>query len=260
MELWTKEHTIAIIPTFVVMAIVSILLGHFLKDKDERYKLIPIKIIAVIIIVLEIWKQIESFLDEDGYSFYRIPLHFCSLFVFFIPLFAFYKGKFCEIIRSFTTICCMMLFVFMCVYPNMIFSAGNVRDYFSFFIDFHTVTFHLLVCFAFMLILSLRLYTIETKRDMKIIIIGYSIYCVIAGIMAQVLKTNYNGFYRCNIDAIREIQESLISSIGWFGQFLFVLAMSIATIAFGYACYWLFRGIFALYNVIKNKLKKAKNE
>lgn len=256
MELWTKEHAIAIIPTFVIMAIISVVLGVLLKNKNEKYRLIPIKVIAIILVVLEVWKQMDSIFSEDGYSLYRIPLHFCSLFVYFIPLFAFYNGKFKESIRSFTTICCAMLFVFMCVYPNMIFSAGNVRDYFSYFIDFHTVTFHLLVCFAFMLILALKLYSIDTKRDMKIIFIGYSIYCLIAGVMAQVLKTNFNGFYRCNIDAIRNIQENLISSIGWIGQFLFVLAMSVATIAFGFICYWTFRGALALFNIIKSKFQK----
>lgn len=251
MELWTKEHALQILPTFAVMLILTLILAHFLKDKDEKYRMIPIKIIAVTLVVMEITKQIYNLCDPDGYSLYAIPLHFCSLFDYFLPIFAFYNGKYKHNVRAFTFMCCSMLMVFMIVYPSMIYSASNIRDYFTTYTDFHTVTFHNLVCFAFMLIIALKLYDYDTKRDMKIIPIWFTIFCVISASMAQILKTNYNSFYDCNIDAIENIRVNLISQIGWWGQLIFVLCIYVVNILFAFACYWIVRGCITLSKKIK---------
>ena len=91
MELWTKWHAMTIIPVFVAGIAFSILLGYLLRNQSEKIRLIPVQIIAVVIIVLEIIKQTFSIIE--GYDLYHIPLHFCSLFLFLIPLAAFYNGK-----------------------------------------------------------------------------------------------------------------------------------------------------------------------
>lgn len=259
MNLWTKEHALQILPSFAVMIILAIILAHFLKDKDEKYRMIPIQIIAVLLVVMEIIKQIVNLTDPDGYSLYAIPLHFCSLFVYFMPFFAFYNGKYKQNIRAFTFMCCSMLMVFMVVYPNMIYSAGNIRDYFTSYGNFHTVTFHNLVCFAFILMIALKLYDYDTKRDMKIIPIWFTIFCVISATMAQILKTNYNSFYDCNIDAVETIRVNLISNIGWWGQLIFVLCIYVVNIAFAFACYWIVRGVLSLANKIKAGILERKS-
>lgn len=256
MNLWTKEHAMTVLPAFAVMIVVSLILARLLKNKEEKYRMIPVQIIACTLVVLEIIKQAKSI--ANGYDLYHIPLHFCSLFVYFMPLFAFYKGKFQKQIRAFTTICCAMLFMFMLIYPTMIYSDSNIINFTNTFWDFHTVAFHNLVCFAFILILALRLYDFDTKHDMKVIIVGYSVYSLIAAIMANVLKTNYNGFYRCGIEPIAQFVDKLVAQIGWPGQLIYVLGMSAATILFGYVCYWIFRGLFALINVIKNAIVSKK--
>lgn len=256
MILWTKWHAITILPAFAIMIVIALILARVLKDKDEKYKLIPIQIIAVTLVVLEIIKQVNSF--ANGYDLYHIPLHFCSLFIFFMPLFAFYKGKFQQQIRAFTMVCGAMLFMFMLIYPTMIYSEGNIVNFTNSFGDFHTVAFHNLVCFAFILILALRLYNFDTKRDMKVVLIGYSAYSLVAAVMSQILKTNYNGFYRCGIDAIAQFVDGLKAKIGWPGQLIYVIGMSAATILFGVVCYWLFRGIFALITLIKNAILNKK--
>lgn len=260
MQLWTKEHAMQLIPSFVAMIIIAIIIAHFLKDKEEKYRLIPVQIISVILVIMEITKQIYNLLDPDGYSLYAIPLRFCSLFVYFLPLFSFYKGKYKGNVSSFTFMCCSMLMVFMIVYPDMIYSAGNIRDYFKTYSDFHTVTFHTLVCFVFVLIIALKLYDFDTKRDMKIIPIWFTIFCIISATMAQILKTNYNSFYDCNIDAIETIRVNLISQIGWWGQLIFVLCIYIVNIMFAFACYWIVRGVITLANKIKLAIiNKSKN-
>ena len=48
-------------------------------------------VLAVILLLLEVGKQTLSIMR--GYSLYHIPLHYCSLFIFMLPVMAFYRGK-----------------------------------------------------------------------------------------------------------------------------------------------------------------------
>lgn len=254
MQLWTELHLKTLIPTFIFEIIISIILGYLLKNKNYEIKMIPIKIISIILLLLECVKQIYSF--NNGYDLYHIPLHFCSLFLYFLPLMAFYRGKYKDFINSFTVICCAMLYVFMIIYPNMVYGEGSILNFNKGFLAFHTVIFHNLVCFAFTLMITLSLYKVDTKKDTKYIFWGYLIYSVIAAIFAQILKTNYNGFYKCNVEFIDNIRLGLIQNIGWLGQLVFVSVAILIIILFGYACYWLFR----LFLLIKEKLAFLKSE
>ena len=64
MQLWAPEHVKTLLPTLVVMLGISVLLHVLLKHKSLRVRLIPIQIIAVILVVLEIFKQVISFSIE----------------------------------------------------------------------------------------------------------------------------------------------------------------------------------------------------
>ena len=214
--------------------------------------MIPIQIIAVIIIVIEIIKQVQSLVE--GYDLYFIPLHFCSLFIFFIPLFAFYKGKGKEYIRSFAVIASAMMSVFLLVYPDLIYSAGNVLNMGKEFLSFHTVVFHNLVLFAFVLIIALKLYNFNAKRDIKVILIGFSIYCVVAASMAQILKTNYNNFYTCNIGPIANFVETVKDKIGYVaGQTLYVSIVIVLDMLFAFISYGALRLITKIREIKRNK-------
>lgn len=252
MQLWTKMHAITLIPSFIVMVLFAILLARLIGNKDEKIRMIPIQIIAVIIIVIEIIKQVQSLVE--GYDLYFIPLHFCSLFIFFIPLFAFYKGKGKEYIRSFAVIASAMMSVFLLVYPDLIYSAGNVLNMGKEFLSFHTVVFHNLVLFAFVLIIALKLYNFNAKRDIKVILIGFSIYCVVAASMAQILKTNYNNFYTCNIGPIANFVETVKDKIGYVaGQTLYVSIVIVLDMLFAFISYGALRLITKIREIKRNK-------
>ena len=142
----------------------------------------------------------------------------------------------------------------------MIYGDYDIIGFFKDYLNFHTVAFHNLVAFACILIVALDLYKPDTKRDIKSIFIGYGIYSFIAALFANLLSTNYNGFYRCGIDAIKNVQLALIDKIGWPGQLIYNLGMTAATFAFGLVCYGLYRGVLALFNMCKKRkeLKKEK--
>jgi hypothetical protein len=100
MQLWTLEHFVTIVPAIIIMILITIVLSKVLGNKPHHIRMIPFQILAVILLLSEIIKQVLSIIN--GYDLYHIPLHVCSLFIFFIPLTAFYNKKGSEVINLFT--------------------------------------------------------------------------------------------------------------------------------------------------------------
>ena len=197
MELWTKIHAISLLPALAAMILITALLRHFWGDKPLRVRMIPLQILAVILVLLEIGKQALSF--QRGYDLYHIPLHFCSLFIFMLPLASFYRGKHHLKVQAITCGLCASVTGLMLIYPNLIYSAGNVQGFFTDYFDFHTVIFHNIVVFAFLLIVGLNLYSPGHKGENKAVVLFIIGYCAVSAPMAQILQTNFNNFYSCNI-------------------------------------------------------------
>lgn len=240
MELWTKEHAITVLPALAVMLLAAVILRHFLKNKPIQVRMIPFQVLSLLIVALEIGKQAVSF--SRGYDLYHIPLHFCSLFIFMMPLMAFYRGKHEQTIRGITTALCASVFLLMLIYPVLIYSAGNIRDYFEDYSDFHTVTFHNIVMFAFVLIVALDLYEPKGENHWKQLAIFYICFCVISAIMAQVLKTNYNNFYKCNVPPLETLRQNIQNILGYgVAQVAYVLIVTVVQSLFVQGCYALCR-------------------
>ena len=216
--------------------------------------MIPFQIISVILLILEVIKQVYSIIK--GYDLYYIPLHFCSLFLFVLPAMAFYKGKHKDMVDSIACTCMMCLMLFMTIYPNLIYGTWNIENYFNFkndFIDFHTVTFHNLVMFAFILTIGLRLHT-PTKKYIVAHIVFVAIFAFLAATFSQILKTNYANFYSCNIEPLENVRLSIIESIGYAGgQTIYVLILYVLHVVFVLGAYYLYLLIQKLYNKLTRK-------
>ena len=91
MGFWTYKHFITLVPAVICMIVITFVLNRLLRDKPLKIRMIPFQIIAFILVVSEIIKQVISI--RNGYDLYHIPLHVCSLFVILIPLMAFYDKK-----------------------------------------------------------------------------------------------------------------------------------------------------------------------
>ena len=92
MQLWEKEQIQTLLPAIGVMVILAIILRLTLGKREEKVRRIPLQIIAVILLLLEVGKQTLSIMR--GYSLYHIPLHYCSLFLYVLPVMAFYNVKY----------------------------------------------------------------------------------------------------------------------------------------------------------------------
>ena len=251
MGLWTEAHFKTIVPTFIIFIVLAVLIGRVLKNKSEKVKMLPLQIITVLILLLEIGKQIVS--CDGGYDLYSLPFHYCSLFLYLLPLHSFYRGKYKRFFDSAAFGCLASLFLFMLVMPAVVYSEWSINSYFNIFMEFHTVTFHNLVSLYFLLTISLKLYSFDTKYDLKVMALFLAIYVVIATVLSQTLKVNFHNLYECNLAMIETVRESVVSAIGWVGQAIYVFVMFVLTIAFAYGAYFLSKFVLSIIGKIFKK-------
>ena len=240
MGLWTLNHFYAIVPAFIIFAGIAILLGFLLKNKDEQTKLLPLRIIAVAILLLEFSKQAISI--SRGYDLYHLPFHYCSLFIYLLPLHAFSFGKLKKCIDGITFASCASLFLFFLIVPTILYPEG-------------TVAFHHLVVLYLFVAIALKQFKLSFKRDFPIIAIILSAYVIIATILSYTLKVNFQNLRTCNLEAIEGIRLSITEAIGWFGQAIYVFLIFILTTLFGYLAYTLIWLFYRFVIVRKTKVK-----
>lgn len=239
MQLWSSAHLKTLLPALIVMVFVTVLLRLILKDKPLRVRMIPLQIIAVVLLLLEVGKQTVSFIK--GYDLYHIPLHFCSIMLVALPIMAFYRGKHAQLVSGVACGLTAAVFLLTVIYPCLIYSAWDIENYFESYFAFHTVTFHNLVLFAFMLMPALQLHT-PGKHEVHCSAIFIGIYCIVAAIASHVLKTNYNNLYQCNIAPLENVRLTVQGIIGYAPtQILYVLVVTCLDIAFVIGVYYFYR-------------------
>lgn len=258
---WTELHVYTLIPQFVIYIVLAFILSRVLKNKDYETQLLPLKICTGILLALEVAKQIVGIVN--GYDTYWIPLHFCSLFLFIHPIACFYKGKHRDKFILLAGVVSTCLFLFMSVYPNVIYGDGAIKGLWNFvtgqngsFFDFHTVVFHGIATFTFFLFVFQGLAKFNIKKDIILVIITYAIYCAIVGPVAQIIQTNFNNFVHSNAPFLENARLGLIDTLGgFFGQTVYVLIISIGTILVPLIAYFVLIGLTTLSNKLFNKEK-----
>ncbi len=250
---WTPLHAYTLIPQFIVYAAIAFILSRALKNKDLETRLLPLKICTVLLLILEAAKQITGVVT--GYSTYWIPLHFCSLFLFIHPFACFYKGKHRDKLLLLAGVVSTCLFLFMAVYPNVVYSDDAIRSMWDYitgrggsFFELHTVLFHGIGTFTFFLFIFQGLARFNTKKDVPLAIMTYGLYCLIVGPLAQLIDTNFNNFVHSNAPFLEEIRLGIINSLGAFlGQTVYVLMISAGTILVPLIAYFVLHGLTALF-------------
>ena len=248
MVLWTPEHLQTLLPAIVVMLLICIGLRFWLGKKSYKIRMIPLQVVTVILLLLEVGKQIVSF--SRGYDLYHIPLHFCSLLLYTLPPMVFYNGKYADKVRTLGTASCCAIFWLTAIYPDLIYSAGNIQNFFVSYLDFHTVAFHNLAMLAFLMILFLDLHTPAKMGEHRLIIVYLTAFCVLAAIVSQFLQTNYAGFYQCNVAPIEEFRQMLIPIISYpLAQAIYVAGLM--AVHYGFVI-----GFYCIYKCLRKLLVK----
>ena len=161
-----------------------------------------------------------------------------------LPIMAFYRGKHQDKVGGITAAICSAVFLMMIIYPNLIFAAGNVNNYFKGFFDFHTVTVHLLIMFAFLMIPFLKLHTPAKKGEQKAVIIFIICFCAVSATAAQLMEVNFNNFSQCNIPPLEAVRQAVAAvTAEWFSKVFYVLVVTVVDILFTTGAYWFYRGV-----------------
>ena len=66
MELWTAQHAMTLLPAMAVMLVLTAVLQCTIGKKSRKVRMIPLQVITVILLVLEVMKQVYSF--SRGYD------------------------------------------------------------------------------------------------------------------------------------------------------------------------------------------------
>ena len=240
MELWTPTHVQTLLPAIIVMILIALGLRLTLGKKERKIRMIPFQILACFLVAIEIGKQVLSL--QNGYDLYHLPFHFCSILIFLPITMAFYRGKHEKTICCITTATSAAVFILTAIYPALIYSADNVKNFFGSYFDFHTVAFHNVAMLLFLLIPALDLHEPEPKGEpMKNLwfMVGF---CAISASMAHLLKTNFNNFYTCNIAPLEAVRQSVEAALGTAAAAIFyVLIVTLLDILFVQGAYWFYR-------------------
>lgn len=240
MQLWTPEHVKTLLPAMLVMLLAALGLRAWLGKKPLKTRMIPLQLCTCLLLLLEVGKQVLSL--AQGYDLYHLPLHYCSLFLFVMPLMAFYRGKHHQRVNTVGTAICGSVFLLMAVYPNLIYPALNVQQYFTDYFSFHTVTYHNIVVFLFMLIVALDLYTPGEQKEQGVVILTMVFFCIVAASMAHILKTNYANYYTCNIPILETVRLAVADAIGpLVAKLVYIVIVSALNILFTWGVYLLCR-------------------
>lgn len=258
MQLWTYEHVISILPIQACLIFIAFILRRFLGKSNMRVRMIPLQIVSVMLLLLEIGKQVISL--AHGYNLYHLPFHFCSLFIFMLPLMAFYNGKFSSHVKNITASLCASVVILMLIYPNLIYSTNDVHTFLQDYFAFHTVSFHNLVLFAFTLILALELWENDGRKYHKAIVYFTIGFCIISATMAQLLHTNFNNFYSCNVPPLEDLRLQMQQLLGYgMTQGCYILIVTLLDIGFVQLSYLLFRVLRKWFSLPHSNKKLAVN-
>lgn len=218
----TKEEWIVLIIMLVGIIGIAILLGFLLRNKSEKIRRLPLLVVTIILIVLEVIKQVRSIVK--GYDMWTFPLHFCSTYFIWFSFANFTKGKFQKAMQCVAFVASLYLVVLFYFDPVSIIGHSSTAVFES-FSNFHTFVFHHLVLLYFFLVIALK--TVDFKFEYCIYFsVSMVIYYCIAVLFANLFNVNYMNILHSNIDFMESFRVSC-------GQVLYNIVLGVLTVFAG---------------------------
>lgn len=213
---WSSSEKIVLPIAFVINVLIATLICLLTKNKSKKIKRIPLTIITILVIILEIAKQIYFIFTK--YNVYALPLHFCSLFIYFYIIANFIKKgeHFGDVMTLSYSI--VVIIAIICNPSNVI--GESCDNIFQSFPVFHSFFYHFLMILYFSILLASNL--IETsKKDFLYICFGIIGYAIIAVPLAYILNANFCNILYSNYSFLESIRTSC-------GQFFYTIAILFA--------------------------------
>ena len=242
MVAWTEPEKTVLPWALIFIVIVSIVVCVLTAKKDNKIKRIPLMIISVIILGLEITKQIINIIN--GYSLWSIPLHFCSLFLYLFPLASFFSDKLGNFGKTMSFVCGTLFLVLFYFNPSSII-GNSCANVFASFSSFHTFIYHHFIILFLLILLGSKLY-LPSKYDFLHVFIGITLYALIAVPLAHILNVNFCSLLTNVIPFMEELRLAT-------GQVVYTTVMYLVGVGGGFVAVGIANLIKLL--VIKGKQK-----
>lgn len=166
-----------IIPGLITLALILIYVIVFtkiLKNATDDKKMLPIRILYYLIIILEFLKIFYLIGKDGAYYPNRYPIVFCSLIMFFYPMFCFKKNRFSDIAMGFSVLPSIVVFIaFIAVQWQYDMNLMNAHSFF----------YHGSMLAVSIYLITSKLYKFEFKKFYNLFLIMV-IYVLSAGILS----------------------------------------------------------------------------
>ena len=216
---WTEMDKKVLPIALLIVINLTLVIYLIFRKKSDKIKNIPLIVIAILMLIMEITKQILSI--RRGYDLWHMPLHFCSLFLYWFPLMAFFKdGKVKRFGTTMSYASAMTVFFCFYLYPGKILGGNNTANIFNSFFTFHTFTYHHLIFLYLFVGLSLNMFKLNKSCFMHIVI-GISLYGVVALSFAYILDANYCNLLVSDIDFVEKWRQNIGQVPYVIGVYLF---------------------------------------
>ena len=194
---------------------------HYLtKKQSHKKRKIILQIIGVTLAVLEIIKILYHVINKT-FTPVILPFHFCSVFIYLIPLAQFLPNKLAKHIKPLPFCYAIMVIIILWVNPGA--TIGNASaGIFKSFPNFHTFFFHQIVIAYFVFSIAINDYVPKLSHclNLAIGVVVYSCYAIPA---AFLLNNNYVNI----LFSLFKPLETFRINYGqfWYDLCLFILAI-----------------------------------
>ena len=225
---YTEAEKIVMPIALIAIIIIGFILRIFLKNKSDKIKNIPLTAIIVVMLVLELVKQIRL-IANGAWTYWNIPIHFCSSFMIWFSVAQFGRGRVKEIGQACSLSSGILMTIMFYIYPSSI--IGNAcANPFANFSTFHTFTFHFLAICYWVWLVMLNLYK-PNKNDLWICAIVYFVYYIILTAMAYIFNTNFSNALQSNINFMEQFRLTCGQIPYTIVMFLFGIGAIVAILA-----------------------------
>jgi hypothetical protein len=217
--MYSKNDLIWTPITLLIAVIIAICTRLILKKLGRENCRAPFIIVTVMLLALEITKQIYISINETEHT--DIPVQICSTVYLFYSLASFSKkgGRVSQAGFAMSMSIGLMICLGLLAVPNLI-TWNATEDVFTSRADFytyHTLAFHFLLMLFVILAFALKPYKPNIK-DYKWVVLTFGVYMAISAILAITLNQNYAMFLEfpfALLDPIKSVNAALYTFVIW---------------------------------------------
>lgn len=185
------DSMITLVIGFILITTLTILGCVFLRKKEEKTKMLPIKVVFWMLVIMEVMKIYYLIGENQGFYPNRYPIVFCSIVLYTYPMFCFKKNKLSDLAMGISTIPCLIsiLFVFLTVGDNPLMRENGTFS----IIHFHSIVYHLLMYGVSIYLMGSGLYQFRFKKSIGVSLSMFA-YIGMATVISLFIKGDISFF------------------------------------------------------------------